>query len=78
MRNKGTIQKGQINISRETWAYDHKSLYVVVICNRKWVKEDQISSQRYALLASISHEDSEVDLYNHLILQTRVTQRARI
>jgi hypothetical protein len=77
-RKKGTLQKGEIIISRKNWKYDGKPLYIVVICNRKWAREEEVDVQRYALVASISHSNSEVDLYNHLRLKTRIAQRVRL
>ncbi|WPF87207.1 S8 family peptidase [Cyanobacterium aponinum AL20118] len=78
LRKKGTLQKGTISISKSNWKYNKKPLYIVVMCNRKWAKEDEIDVQRYALVASATHSDDQVDLYNHLKLQTRVSQRASI
>ena len=74
-----SYQKGLINIGTKNWKYNGKSLYLVVICNRKWAREFEIDSQRYAVVASISHSNTEVELYNHykLKLQTRVSQRVR-
>ena len=78
LRKKGTLQKGKVKIAKSNWQYDYKPLQLVVICNRKWSREEEIKFQRYALVASISHSDANVNLYNHLRLETRVTQRVRI
>ena len=75
LRKKGTLQKGEIKISSKNWKYDGKSMYAVVACNRKWTREDDVSSQRYALVVSISHSDTQVNLYNSL--QAEVTNRIR-
>jgi hypothetical protein len=77
-RKKGTLQKGQINISSRATGYDQGPLYLVVSCNRKWAKSEEISVQRYALVASLSHSNTEVDLYNQLRLRTQIAQRLRI
>lgn len=77
-RKKGTLQRGQIEISSRARGYDQDPLYLVVSCNRKWAKPEEISIQRYALVASLSHSNAEVDLYNQLRLRTRVAQRLRI
>ncbi|MDA0672975.1 MAG: S8 family peptidase, partial [Cyanobacteria bacterium] len=77
-RKKGTLQKGQIEISSRATGYDQGPLYLVVSCNRKWAKPEEIPVQRYALVASLSHSNTEVDLYNQLRLRTQVAQRLRI
>ena len=77
-RKKGTLQKGQIEISSRARGYDQGPLYLVVSCNRKWAKSEEISVQRYALVASLSHSNTEVDLYNQLRLRTQVAQRLRV
>lgn len=55
-------------------------MYLVVACNRKWAREDDINSQRYALVVSVSHSDAQVNLYNQLQaqVQNKITQRVRI
>ena len=82
LRKKGTLQKGEIKISSTNWKYDGKPMYVVVACNRKWAREDDIRSQRYALVVSLSHSNAEVNLYNHLQIQVqekeKISQRLRI
>ncbi|BAQ63909.1 putative serine protease [Geminocystis sp. NIES-3709] len=78
LRKKGTLQKGVITISKNNWKYNKKPLYIVVICNRKWAKKDEIDTQRYALVASVTHSKEEVDLYNQIRHQTRISQRVRI
>jgi hypothetical protein len=71
IRKKGTLQRGSIEISNQATSYDKCPLYLVVTCNRKWVKIDEIPSQRYALVVSISHSDPEVKLYEQLRPQIR-------
>lgn len=80
LRKKGTLQKGEIKISSSNWKYDGNPMYVVVACNRKWAREDDINSQRYALVVSVSHSDAQVNLYNQLQaqVQNKITQRVRI
>lgn len=77
IRKKGTLQKGWAEI-KSARSYDQNPLYLVVCCNRKWAKTEEISVQRYALVASLSHSNTEVDLYNQLRLRTQVAQRLRI
>ncbi|MGV0028410.1 S8 family peptidase [Phormidesmis priestleyi] len=81
-RKKGTLQRGSINISSQATRYDQGPMYLVVTCNRKWVKVEEIPSQRYALVVAISHSDPKVELYNRLrnALQqrTNVIQQVRL
>ena len=77
-RKKGTLQKGQREIYPQSRGYDQGPLYLVVSCNRKWAKPEEITVQRYALVASLSHSNTEVDLYNQLRLRTQIAQRLRI
>ncbi|WP_417040295.1 hypothetical protein [Cylindrospermopsis raciborskii] len=56
---------------------------LVVSCNRKWANPDEIEIQRYALVVSISHSDTQVNLYNRLKLKVdeidlRERSRARV
>ncbi len=77
IRKKGTLQKGSVDI-KSAKSYDQNPLYLVVCCNRKWAKAEEIEMQRYALVASISHSNPEIDLYNQLRVRTQVAQRLRI
>ncbi|GGA31837.1 S8 family peptidase [Okeania sp. KiyG1] len=76
IRKKGTLQKGSIKISSRSWKYNGKSMYLVVICNRKWSRIEEIEVQRYALVASIRHSNPEVNLYNKL--RSSIAQRGRV
>ncbi len=78
IRKKGTLQKGLIKILSSNWKYDQKPMYLMVSCNRKWAREEEIERQRYALVASIRHSNPEVDLYNKLRVNTRIAQRVRL
>jgi hypothetical protein len=78
LRKKGTLQRGQIEITSRARGYDQTPLYLVVSCNRKWAKEGEIDMQRYAMVVSLSHSNPEVDLYNQLRVQTQIAQRVRI
>ncbi len=44
-------------------------MYLVVACNKKWVKKEEIPTQRSALIVSIAHSEPGVDLYNPIKLQ---------
>jgi hypothetical protein len=69
LRKKGTVQRGQVQIFPQSTKYNEGNMILVVSCNRKWANADEIPIQRYALVVSISHSDSQVDLYNRMRLQ---------
>ncbi|MEH2002468.1 MAG: hypothetical protein V7L00_27665 [Nostoc sp.] len=69
VRKKGTLQRGQVEITPRATKYDDGPMTLIVSCNRKWANPDEIEMQRYALVACISHSDSQVDLYNRMRLQ---------
>lgn len=74
IRKKGTLQRGQIEISDRVKNFN-QPLYLVISCNRKWAKEGEIDWQRYALVVSIRHTNEEVKIYNQI--QTKIQSRAR-
>ena len=74
LRKKGTIQRGQVKIFPQSTKYDEGNMTLVVSCNRKWANPDEVEMQRYALVASISHSDPQVNLYNRMRLQ--INQRS--
>jgi hypothetical protein len=76
LRNKSTLQKGQIDLSSRATGYIQSPLYLVVSCARKWAKEGEVDTQRFALLASVEHSDPKVDLYNRL--RSQIDTRVRI
>lgn len=78
IRKKGTLQKAQVHFSSKKWNYNYKSMYLVVACNKKWVNPEETPSQRYAIVASISHSNESVDLYNKLQGEIRLPQRIRV
>jgi 3-deoxy-D-arabino-heptulosonate 7-phosphate (DAHP) synthase len=78
LRKKGTLQRGQVEISARARGYEQTPLYLVVSCNRKWAKLGECDTQRYALVVSLSHTNTEVDLYNQLRVKTRIAERIRI
>jgi Subtilase family len=75
LRKKGTVQRGQVEITPNAKKYNNVPMTLVVSCNRKWANPDEIEIQRYALVACITHSDPKVNLYNRLQLQ--ITQRYR-
>jgi hypothetical protein len=76
LRKKGTVQRGQIEITPQAEKYNNVPRILVVSCNRKWANRDEIEMQRYALVVCISHSDPKVDLYNRMKIQ--IEQRERI
>ncbi|EFA68761.1 S8 family peptidase [Cylindrospermopsis raciborskii] len=83
LRKKGTVQKGHIELSKQAKEYNNLPMTLVVSCNRKWANPDEIEIQRYALVVSISHSDTQVNLYNRLKLKVdeidlRERSRARV
>lgn len=80
LRKKGTVQRGQVEIRSKSTKYDDGSMTLIVSCNRKWAKPDEIEMQRYALVACISHSDPQVDLYNRMQIPMaqRERERARV
>ncbi len=77
VRKKGTIQRGQVEITSRAKKYDKGNMTLVVSCNRKWANPDEIEMQRYALVACISHSDPKVDLYNRMKIQIEQRERSR-
>jgi hypothetical protein len=83
LRKKGTVQKGHIKLTKQAKKYNNLPMTLVVSCNRKWGNADEIPRQRYALVVSISHSDSQVNLYNRVKLKVdeidlRERSRARV
>jgi hypothetical protein len=76
LRKKGTVQRGQVEITPQAEKYNNVPRILVVSCNRKWANRDEIEMQRYALVVCISHSDPKVDLYNRMKIQ--IEQRERI
>lgn len=74
VRKKGTVQRGQVEITPRATKYNDGPMTLIVSCNRKWANPDEIEMQRYALVASISHSNFQVDLYNRMKLQ--INQRS--
>ena len=77
LRKKGTVQRGQIEITPQAKKYNNVPRILVVICNRKWANRDKIKMQRYALVACISHSDPTVNLYNRMRNQIEPRERTR-
>jgi len=81
-RKKGTLQKGVVDISAQATKYDTGSMYLVVSCNKKWVKVEEVPSQRYALVVAVGHSDPAVKLYNRLRndlrQQSQASQQVRL
>jgi hypothetical protein len=76
VRKKSTLQRGIRRIGLG-WKYDGGDLILAVICQRRWAPEE-ITSQRFAVVAAIDHSDPSVEVYQHIRQQTRVYQRVRV
>lgn len=76
-RNKGTLQRGVVNIKGASWQYDHSPLVLAVKCQRKWAPLE-ITDQRFAIVVSVAHEEPSLDLYARISQQARLYQRVRI
>ena len=79
IRKKGTLQRGQVLISDRAAKFD-SPIYLVVSSARKWAKQEDIKTQRYSLLVSLSHSNEEVKIYNQIQskIQSRSRQRLRL
>jgi len=80
IRKKGTVQRGQVKIAkitRQAKKYNEGPMTLIVSCNRKWANPEEIETQRYALVACISHSDPTVDLYNRMKNQIEPRERIR-
>lgn len=76
-RSLGTLQRGVARVTSSKWQYDGNRLVLAVICRRVWAAPE-IKEQRYAVVATIEHEQPDVELYNHARQQARVSQRVRV
>lgn len=76
-RMKGTLQRGTARVRKANWNYDGEPLQLAVTCRRKWAPAE-ITHQRFAVVVSLWHDDPEVNLYEHVRQQTRVSERIRI
>lgn len=75
-RKAGTLQRGTCRISSANWTYDGNSLVLSVTCRRKWAPVS-ITSQRFAVVVSISHSNESVPVYEHVRQQIELRQRQR-
>ncbi len=77
LRKCGTLQKGLLRVSKASWRYDGNPLYLAVICQRKWALAET-TNQRFAVVVSLLHENSEVNIYERVSQQTQISQRVRV
>mgnify|MGYP000627926034 CR=1 FL=1 len=77
IRNKGTLQHARVRTKSRAWHYDGGPMFLAVICQRRWAPPE-ITEQRFAAIVSLEHENPEVNLYSHVLQQSRVYQRVRI
>jgi subtilisin family serine protease len=77
-RSKGTLQRGSCNITGHSWQYNGQPLVLAVMCQgNRWLPAD-IADQRFAVIVSLRHDNTNVDIYARLQQQARVFQRVRI
>lgn len=76
-RNLGTLQRAHRSVSGLQWTYDEGPLILAVACQRRWAPAD-ITSQRFAVVVSVRHDDPAVDLYSALQLRARAYERVRV
>ena len=77
VRSRGTLQRGLKRVANSGWEYDDGPLIVAVSCLRRWAPAE-VTSQRYALVVSLKHSDSEARLHAPLQARLRGRPRARI
>ena len=77
LRKCGTLQKGLLRVSKASWRYDGNPLYLAVICQRRWALAET-TNQRFAVVVSLLHENSEVNIYERVSQQTQISQRVRV
>lgn len=72
-REKGTVQKAVFSAKKKLEYGD--TYYLVVRCENKWVSFENIK-QKYAVVLTIEHEDTEVKLYSEI--EARINESIRI
>jgi hypothetical protein len=75
-RKPGTLQRGTYRLGGANWRYNGESLVLAVTCRRKWAPVS-ITSQRFAVVVSISHTNASVPVYEHARQQVELRQRQR-
>lgn len=76
-RKKGTLQRAFHHFKGSAWQYDGRPLVLAVICQRKWAPTN-VTNQRFAVVASLCHDDPAVDVYARVQQQARLFQRVRV
>jgi len=74
---KGTLQRALLGTTGTSWKYNGDSLVLAVTCQRKWAPSD-ITHQRFAIVASLYHDNPSIDVYSHIQQYVRVHQRVRV
>ncbi len=77
-RKRGAHQKGTVIYSGRPRIKADIPLYLVVICQNRWIKDEENKDdkdylQDYAIVVSVEHAES-IDIYNDI----RIRNRARI
>ena len=76
-RKKGTLQRAIFRVPKSNWQYNGGELVLAVICHRKWAPAN-ITHQRFAIVASLNHDDPMIDIYSHVQQHVRAYQRVRV
>ncbi len=77
VRRRGTLQRGLRKITNMSWEYDGGPLILAVSCLRKWAPPE-LNAQRYAVVVSLKHADTQASLHAPLRARLRPRPRVRI
>ncbi len=77
-RNNGTLQSAWIEINSRRWHYDRGTpLYLAVVCQRTWAPAE-ITQQRFAVVMSLFHDKTDLDLHARLRQRVQLFVRERV
>ena len=76
-RHTSTVQHAWIDIFMAGNLRPEQPLYLVLVCQRSWAPSD-IERQRFAVIMSVSHENTDVDLHASIRLQPRIQAEIRL
>jgi hypothetical protein len=76
-RQTSTVQHAWIDISKPGNLTSEQPLYLVLVCQRNWAPSE-IERQRFALIMSLSHENTDVDLHASIRLQPKIQAELRL
>jgi hypothetical protein len=76
-RQTSTVQHAWIDISKPGNLTSEQPLYLVLVCQRNWAPSE-IERQRFAVIMSLSHENTDVDLQASIRLQPKIRAELRL